>query len=60
VLTTSGTEQDVLRVYAEHVNAYVRKPLGFAALLEVFHSIEDFWLGSALSPPRMSAGEAAA
>jgi hypothetical protein len=32
------------------VTVHVRKPLGFAALLEVFRSIEDFWLASALLP----------
>jgi two-component system response regulator len=52
VLTTSAAEQDVLQAYDEHVNAYVRKPLGFAALLDVFRSIEDFWLGSVLLPSR--------
>ncbi|MDX6508738.1 MAG: hypothetical protein QOG81_490 [Gaiellaceae bacterium] len=55
VLTTSAAEQDVLDAYDEHVNAYVRKPLGFAALLDVFRSIEDFWLGSVLLPPRKPA-----
>jgi chemotaxis family two-component system response regulator Rcp1 len=50
VLTTPAAEQDVLHAYDEHVNAYVRKPLGFAALLDVFRSIEDFWLASVLSP----------
>ena len=58
VLTTSAAEQDVLDAYDEHVNAYVRKPLGFAALVDVFRSIEDFWLGSVLLPPRKLAGEA--
>jgi CheY-like chemotaxis protein len=55
VLTTSAAEQDVLDAYDEHVNAYVRKPLGFTALLDVFRSIEDFWLGSVLLPPRKPA-----
>lgn len=58
VLTTSAAEQDVLHAYDEHVNAYVRKPLGFAALLDVFRSIEDFWLGSVLLPPRKLPGKA--
>lgn len=50
LLTTPAAEQDVLHAYDEHVNAYVRKPLGFAALLDIFHSIEDLWLGSVLCP----------
>ena len=59
VLTTSATEQAVLQAYDEHVSAHVRKPLGFAALVDVFRSIEAFGLGSGLFAPRTSAGEAA-
>jgi CheY-like chemotaxis protein len=52
VLTTSAADQDVLQAYDKHVNAYVRKPVGFTALLEVFRSIEDFWIGTVLLPPQ--------
>ena len=59
VLTTSGAERDVLHAYDEHVNAYVRKPVGYAALLDVVRSIQDFWIGSVLLPPREPALAAA-
>ena len=52
VLTTSAAERDVLQAYDKHVNAYVRKPVGYVALLDVVRSIQDFWIGSALLPPR--------
>jgi two-component system, chemotaxis family, response regulator Rcp1 len=52
VLTTSAAERDVLHAYDTHVNAYVRKPVGYAALLDVVRSIQAFWIGAALLPPR--------
>jgi CheY-like chemotaxis protein len=52
VLTTSAAERDVLHAYDTYVNAYVRKPVGYAALLEVARSIKAFWIGAALLPPR--------
>jgi chemotaxis family two-component system response regulator Rcp1 len=52
VLTTSASARDVQRAYDDHANAYVRKPLGYAALLDVVRSIEDFWIGHVLLPPR--------
>jgi CheY-like chemotaxis protein len=52
VLTTSAHEQDVLDAYLQHANAYVRKPVGYAALLEVIGSIQRFWAGTAVVPPR--------
>jgi CheY-like chemotaxis protein len=51
VLTTSAAEHDVLHAYDKHVNAYIRKPVGFTALLDVFRTIEDFWIGPVLLPP---------
>jgi two-component system, chemotaxis family, response regulator Rcp1 len=44
VLTASKDEEDVLRSYQLHANAYVRKPVGFAALVDVVQRIESFWL----------------
>jgi CheY-like chemotaxis protein len=62
VLTTSAAERDVLQAYDKHVNAYVRKPVGYVALLDVVRSIQDFWIGAALLPSRdpRFAGDAAA
>jgi CheY-like chemotaxis protein len=44
VLTTSLAEQDVLRSYDLHVNAYVTKPLDLDGFVAVVRSIESFWL----------------
>ena len=54
VLTTSGEDQDVLRAYDEHVNAYVRKPLGFDAMVKVARQIEGFWVGIVRLPSETS------
>jgi CheY-like chemotaxis protein len=52
VLTTSAAEQDVMHAYDKHANAFVRKPVGYTALLLVVRSIEHFWMDSVLLPPR--------
>jgi two-component system response regulator len=47
VLTTSGAESDVLRMYQLHANSYVTKPVGFDQFLSAIQHIEDFWLSLA-------------
>jgi two-component system, chemotaxis family, response regulator Rcp1 len=44
VLTTSKSEEDVLRAYHLHANCYITKPVDFDRFMEVVRSIEDFWL----------------
>jgi DNA-binding NarL/FixJ family response regulator len=44
VLTTSNAEQDVLRSYNLHANAYITKPVDFDYFIEVVQTIEEFWL----------------
>lgn len=44
VLTTSRSEQDVLRSYQLQANCYITKPVDFKQFLEVVRSIESFWL----------------
>jgi two-component system, chemotaxis family, response regulator Rcp1 len=44
VLTTSKSEEDVLRVYDLHANCYINKPVDFNRFMEVVKSIENFWL----------------
>ncbi len=43
VLTTSEAEEDILRSYRLHVNAYITKPVGFEQFVEIVRKIEDFW-----------------
>ncbi len=44
ILTTSRSEEDVLRAYDLHANCYITKPVDFTRFMEVVKSIEDFWL----------------
>jgi two-component system, chemotaxis family, response regulator Rcp1 len=44
VLTTSKSEEDVLRAYQLHANCYITKPVDFNRFMEVIKSIENFWL----------------
>ena len=44
VLTTSEAEEDVLRSYALHANAYVTKPVDFDRFIDVVRQIDDFFV----------------
>lgn len=44
ILTTSESEEDVLRAYDLHANCYITKPIDFHRFMEVVKSIENFWL----------------
>ncbi len=52
VLTTSRAEEDVVRSYTLHANAYVTKPVDLAQFLSVIRSLEEFWLAVVTLPPR--------
>jgi two-component system, chemotaxis family, response regulator Rcp1 len=51
VLTTSGSEEDILRSYRLHANCYITKPVGLDGFLKVVKSIDSFWL-SVVKLPR--------
>ena len=44
VLTTSQSEQDVVKSYDLSANAYITKPVDLEQFLVVVKAIEDFWL----------------
>jgi CheY-like chemotaxis protein len=44
VLTTSEAEEDILRSYSLHANAYVTKPVDFDRFVEVVRQIDDFFV----------------
>ncbi len=44
VLTTSEAEEDVLRSYDLHANAYVTKPVDFDRFVEVIRQIDEFFI----------------
>ena len=52
VLTTSEAEQDVLRSYELHANAYVTKPVDFDRFIEVVRQIDQFFVSVVRLPRR--------
>jgi CheY-like chemotaxis protein len=52
VLTTSENEDDVLRSYSLHANAYVTKPVDFERFIEVVRQIDDFFVTVVRLPRR--------
>jgi CheY-like chemotaxis protein len=44
ILTTSEAEEDVLRSYSLHANAYVTKPVDFERFIQVVRRIDDFFV----------------
>ncbi|HMJ33839.1 MAG TPA: response regulator [Baekduia sp.] len=44
VLTTSEAEEDVLRSYQLHANAYVTKPVDFECFVSIVRQIDDFFV----------------
>lgn len=44
ILTTSEAEEDVLRSYALHANAYVTKPVDFDRFIDVVRQIDEFFV----------------
>jgi two-component system response regulator len=51
VLTTSEAEEDVLRSYQAHANAYITKPVDFDRFRQIVHKIDDFFIGIVKLPP---------
>jgi chemotaxis family two-component system response regulator Rcp1 len=51
VLTSSEAEEDIVRSYDLHANAYLTKPVDYTDFFSVVEHIEDFWL-SVVKLPR--------
>lgn len=52
VLTTSQLDEDILRSYQLHANAYVTKPVDFEQFIKVVRQIDDFFVSVVKLPPR--------
>jgi two-component system, chemotaxis family, response regulator Rcp1 len=52
ILTTSQAEEDVMRAYGLHANAYMTKPVEFDRFVGVVRGISDYWFTLAKLPPR--------
>jgi len=52
VLTTSTAEEDVLRSYKLHANAYITKPVDFSQFVDAVKMIAQHWFALVKLPPR--------
>ena len=52
VLTTSAADEDIVRSYNLHANAYVTKPVDFDRFIAVIRQIDEFFVGVVKLPPR--------
>ncbi len=43
ILTTSKSEEDILRAYELHANCFITKPMDMNQFIKVVQSITDFW-----------------
>jgi CheY-like chemotaxis protein len=53
VLTTSSSDEDVLRSYQLHASSYVRKPLDLQLFIDAVRAIEGYWLSIVRLPSRI-------
>ena len=52
VLTTSQADEDIVRSYNLHANAYVTKPVDFDRFIAVVRQIDEFFVSVVKLPPR--------
>jgi CheY-like chemotaxis protein len=51
VLTTSSAQEDILRSYKLHANAYITKPVDFDQYLKAVRQIDEFFVQVVRLPP---------
>ncbi|MGW5582343.1 response regulator, partial [Micromonospora chokoriensis] len=52
VLTTSQADEDILRSYQLHANAYVTKPVDLERFMDAIRQIDEFFVSVVKLPPR--------
>ncbi|UFS69443.1 response regulator [Geomonas sp. RF6] len=50
VLTTSESEEDILKSYDLHANTFISKPVRLSDFMEVIRSLENYWFVMAQLP----------
>jgi CheY-like chemotaxis protein len=51
VLTTSSLDEDIVRSYDLHANAYVTKPVDFDQFMSVVRQVDEFFVSIVTLPP---------
>lgn len=44
IMTMSSSEEDILNAYDLHVNSYITKPVDLYSFMNMFKTMEDYWL----------------
>ncbi len=52
VLTTSKADEDIIKTYNLHANAYITKPVDLNRFVEIMHALEQFWFTIVKLPPK--------
>ena len=52
ILTTSSSEEDIVKSYCTGANCFITKPVGLEQFAKVVKSIEDFWFTVVKLPTR--------
>lgn len=52
VLTTSKADEDIVKTYNLHANAYITKPVDLNRFVEIMHTLEEFWFTIVKLPPK--------
>jgi chemotaxis family two-component system response regulator Rcp1 len=50
VMTTSKSEEDILRSYQLHANCFITKPLSFSRFTDIVREIGEFWFAIVTLP----------
>jgi chemotaxis family two-component system response regulator Rcp1 len=52
ILTTSKADEDIIKTYNLHANAYITKPVDLTRFVEIIHVLEEFWFSIVKLPPK--------
>lgn len=53
ILTSSQSEVDICKSYAQHANCYISKPVNLDKFISVIKTIDTFWLNIVQLPPTL-------
>lgn len=53
VLTTSSSDEDILKSYNLHANLYITKPLDLKQFVKMISNLDEFWLAFVKFPSRV-------
>ncbi len=52
ILTTSKADEDIIKTYNLHANAYITKPVDLNRFVDIIHTLEEFWFTIVKLPPK--------